>query len=169
MTVTIDLTPAGHQPMVHPQSGDQIIFNGEIYNFKTLKADLEGYRQQAAQVAIALNPAVAFDLMAFTITVKCLNHGVRDGAQISFTTQYPTPAVREVPVLLAPPTINKYYVVDLAPGRSLVEHLEPGGYLFVGHAESLTRVSHQLEYVKPAVYRKPAINCKPEGRWNRSS
>jgi chemotaxis protein methyltransferase CheR len=39
--------------------------------------------------------------------------------------------------------------------RQLTESLEPGGYLFVGHAESLTRVSHSLEYVQPAVYRKP--------------
>ena len=37
----------------------------------------------------------------------------------------------------------------------LSQHLEPGGYLFVGHAESLARVSHSLEYVRPAVYRKP--------------
>src|SRR3954470_18141288 len=34
-----------------------------------------------------------------------------------------TAEVREVPLLLAPPTINKYYVLDLAPGRSLVEYL----------------------------------------------
>jgi len=33
--------------------------------------------------------------------------------------------------------------------------LEPGGYLFIGHAESLTGVRHDLDYVKPAVYRKP--------------
>jgi chemotaxis protein methyltransferase CheR len=46
----------------------------------------------------------------------------------------------------------------------LSRHLEPGGYLFVGHAESLTRVSHSLEYVRPAVYRKPG---KKEGRWNK--
>ncbi len=37
----------------------------------------------------------------------------------------------------------------------LAEYLEPGGYLFVGHAESLTGVSHALEYVRPAIYRKP--------------
>lgn len=33
--------------------------------------------------------------------------------------------------------------------------LEPGGYLFVGHAESMAGISHSLEYVRPAVYRKP--------------
>ncbi len=47
----------------------------------------------------------------------------------------------------------------------MAERLAPGGYLFVGHAESLTRVHHSLEYVRPAVYRKA------EGRgatWNRS-
>jgi chemotaxis protein methyltransferase CheR len=47
----------------------------------------------------------------------------------------------------------------------LAAQLEPGGYLFVGHAESLARVSHTLEYVKPAVYRKP----DREARWSRSS
>jgi chemotaxis protein methyltransferase CheR len=34
--------------------------------------------------------------------------------------------------------------------------LAPGGYLFVGHAESLGAVEHGLAYVQPAVYRKPA-------------
>jgi len=49
--------------------------------------------------------------------------------------------------------------------RQLAGCLEPGGYLFVGHAESLTRVSHSLEYVRPAVYRKPAGR---EGKWTKS-
>jgi polyhydroxyalkanoate synthase len=38
-----------------------------------------------------------------------------------------TPAVREIPVLFTPPMINKYYVTDLAPGRSMVEHLVKSG------------------------------------------
>ncbi|HTS30341.1 MAG TPA: protein-glutamate O-methyltransferase CheR [Bryobacteraceae bacterium] len=46
----------------------------------------------------------------------------------------------------------------------LAECLEPGGYLFVGHAESLTRIAHSLDYVRPAVYRKPA---NQGGKWLR--
>jgi polyhydroxyalkanoate synthase len=38
-----------------------------------------------------------------------------------------TPEVREVPVLLVPPMINKFYVMDLAPGRSQIEHLVGSG------------------------------------------
>ena len=33
---------------------------------------------------------------------------------------------------------------------------EPGGYLLIGHSESLTGLTHPYEYVKPAVYRKPS-------------
>ncbi len=38
--------------------------------------------------------------------------------------------------------------------------LEPGGYLFVGHSESLTGIAHSLEYVRPAVYRRPVRSEK---------
>ncbi len=32
--------------------------------------------------------------------------------------------------------------------------LEPGGYLFVGHSESLTGIQHGLQHIQPAIYRK---------------
>jgi chemotaxis protein methyltransferase CheR len=38
----------------------------------------------------------------------------------------------------------------------LVECLEPEGYLFVGHSESLAGVNHALSYVRPAIYRREA-------------
>ena len=36
----------------------------------------------------------------------------------------------------------------------LSARLEPGGYLFIGHAETLTGFDHQFQFVQPAVYRK---------------
>jgi chemotaxis protein methyltransferase CheR len=39
--------------------------------------------------------------------------------------------------------INKYY-----------DHLEKGGYLFIGHSESLTGLSHHFKYSEPSIYKK---------------
>jgi polyhydroxyalkanoate synthase len=57
------------------------------------------------------------------------NLAVTDGAVVLRTPifeliQYRprTNTVREVPLLVVPPMINKYYVADLAPGRSMIEH-----------------------------------------------
>jgi chemotaxis protein methyltransferase CheR len=38
----------------------------------------------------------------------------------------------------------------------LADRLIPGGYLFVGHSESLTQTRHSLQAIKPAIYRKPS-------------
>ncbi len=39
--------------------------------------------------------------------------------------------------------------------RRLAKKLIPGGYLLVGHSESLTGINHSLELVRPATYRRP--------------
>jgi chemotaxis protein methyltransferase CheR len=39
--------------------------------------------------------------------------------------------------------------------QRLERSLEPGGYLFVGHSESLSAVRHSLEFIQPAIYRRP--------------
>ncbi len=39
--------------------------------------------------------------------------------------------------------------------EALTQVLEPGGFLLIGHAESLGEIRHTLDYVAPAVYRKP--------------
>jgi chemotaxis protein methyltransferase CheR len=50
--------------------------------------------------------------------------------------------------------------------------LEPGGYLFTGHSESLLRTVHPLEYVQPAIYRRtpvdaPAVLSAKASKWAR--
>jgi asparagine synthase (glutamine-hydrolysing) len=37
----LDLSPLGHQPMQDPVTGNWIVFNGEIYNFRELRKELE--------------------------------------------------------------------------------------------------------------------------------
>ena len=38
-----------------------------------------------------------------------------------------TPAVHSRPLLMVPPELNRYYILDLAPGRSLVEYVVDNG------------------------------------------
>jgi len=53
---------------------------------------------------------------------------------------------------------NVMMYFDKATQQSIVqrlsERLEPGGYLLVGHAESLSGVDHGLRYIRPATYRR---------------
>src|SRR4051794_37674967 len=82
-----------------------------------------------------------------------------------------TPKVHEVPLLFVPPTINKYYVLDLAPGRSVVEHLVAAGQqVFVvswrnpdegqGHFDLDTYASAVLEArdAVAEITRQPAVH-----------
>lgn len=41
--------------------------------------------------------------------------------------------------------------------QRLSQQLEPGGYLLIGHSESLNGIEHDLHYVCPATYRKHPI------------
>ena len=54
---------------------------------------------------------------------------------------------------------NVMIYFDKPTQQSLVNRLagclDPGGYLLIGHAESLNGIEHPLRYVRPAVYQKP--------------
>src|ERR1700720_3253953 len=40
----LDLSPQGHQPMNDPATGNWIVYNGEVYNFREVRAKLERER-----------------------------------------------------------------------------------------------------------------------------
>lgn len=68
----------------------------------------------------------------------------------------PFPAVRYSVIFCR----NVMLYFDRPTQQSLIErlvaHLEPGGFLFIGHTESFSGICHTLEPGAPAVYRKPA-------------
>jgi chemotaxis protein methyltransferase CheR len=67
---------------------------------------------------------------------------------INWPVRFPVIFCRNVMIYFDQPTQRKVIA-------NLTASLEPGGYLFVGHSESFSGIQHGLEYVRPAVYRKP--------------
>ncbi len=66
----LDLSPTGNQPMLDPLSGNMIVHNGEIYNFKSLRQDLiddgESFRSRTdTEVILALYRRHGVDCLRF--------------------------------------------------------------------------------------------------------
>lgn len=113
--------------------------NNPVLNPAALKAALDtggkNYARGASNFVrdMAVKPRVpsmvdttAFNVgqdLAVTPGAVVLRTEVFELIQYTPTTQ----TVHSAPMLLVPPTINKYYVADLAPGRSMVEHFVASG------------------------------------------
>lgn len=61
--------------------------------------------------------------------------------------RFPAIFCRNVAIYFDKPT-------QAAVARKLASALDSGGYLFIGHSESLSGMNHGLRYVRPALYRK---------------
>ncbi len=76
----------------------------------------------------------------------------------------PLPQIGRFPLIFCR---NVMIYFDKLTQQRVVEHLsgclEPGGYLFTGHAESLSAIDHGLRYVQPAVYRKASSSGLERG------
>ena len=99
---------------------------------------LQGFGPQAGRrrVRPALQEQVAFAHLNLV-----------DG-DLPFTERFHVIFCRNVMIYFDRPTQER--LVD-----RLTEQLHPGGYLMVGHSESLTGIRHTLQPVIPAVYRRP--------------
>ena len=64
----LDLSPLGHQPMLDAETGNWIVYNGEIYNFREIRARLQ---------------EKAFALSASPIP-KCCLKPMADGASVAW-------------------------------------------------------------------------------------
>ena len=120
LTNLIDALAPSNNPLLNPAAAKAAIDTGG-------GSALRGLRHFLADMAVPPRVPTMVEPDAFEVGVDL---AVTPGAVVLRTPVFEliqyrpvTPAVRQVPLLLVPPVINKFYVMDLAPGRSMVEYL----------------------------------------------
>lgn len=116
-------------PLVNPASAKAAIDTGGL-------SLVNGARQLAQDMVAAPRIPEMVDRSGFTVgeNIACTPGKVVLRTEVLELLQYTpqTEEVYDVPVMVVPPTINKYYAIDLAPGRSLVEYsVKQGRQMFV--------------------------------------
>ena len=62
----IDTSSAGHQPMVDPETGNCLTYNGETYNFKALSENIRVNPRSGSDTEVVLNAYSAFGTDLFS-------------------------------------------------------------------------------------------------------
>jgi polyhydroxyalkanoate synthase len=120
LTNLIDALAPSNNPLLNPAAVKAAVDSGG-------GSALAGLRHFLADMAVAPRVPSMVEPDAFEVGVDL---AVTPGSVILRTPVFEliqyrpvTPAVRQVPLVIVPPVINKFYVMDLAPGRSMVEYL----------------------------------------------
>jgi polyhydroxyalkanoate synthase len=118
-----------NNPLVSPLGWKALIDTGGLSAVRGLKAfarDMLSKPRVPAMVepdAYAVGETVAVTKGAVVLQTRMFE-------LIQYAPQ--TPKVRAIPLLMVPPVINKYYVMDIAPGRSMIEYfVRQGQQVFV--------------------------------------
>jgi len=124
LTNTIDALAPSNNPVLNPAALKAAIDTGG-------RSAITGLRHFAADMASPPRIPSMVEPDAFEVGVDL---AVTPGSVVLRTEVFEliqyrpqTEQVREVPLLIVPPTINKFYALDLAPGRSMVEYLVQNG------------------------------------------
>lgn len=126
--LTEALSPS-NLPLINPASAKEAIDTGGV-------SLLRGGGQLVKDLAAAPRIPEMVDTSGFVVGE---NLAVTPGSvvfrnEVLELIQYDaqTETVSQIPILVVPPTINKFYAIDLAPGRSLVEYgVQQGRQMFV--------------------------------------
>jgi polyhydroxyalkanoate synthase len=125
LTNLIDALAPSNNPLLNPAAVKAAIDTGG-------GSVLAGLRHFVADMAVSPRVPSMVEPDAFEVGVDL---AVTPGSGILRTPVFEliqyrpsTATVRQVPLLIVPPVINKFYVMDLAPGRSMVEYLVGAGY-----------------------------------------
>jgi len=120
VTNLIDALAPSNNPLLNPAAIKAAVDTGG-------GSALAGLRHFLADMAVAPRVPSMVEPDAFEVGVDL---AVTPGSVILRTPVFEliqyrpaTATVRQVPLLIVPPVINKFYVMDLAPGRSMAEYL----------------------------------------------
>jgi polyhydroxyalkanoate synthase subunit PhaC len=124
LTNLIDALAPSNNPLLNPAAVKAAIDSGG-------KSTLAGLRNFAADMAVAPRVPTMVEPDAFEVGVDL---AVTPGSVVLRTPVFEliqyrpvTPMVRQVPLVIVPPVINKFYVMDMAPDRSMVQYLVSQG------------------------------------------
>jgi polyhydroxyalkanoate synthase len=123
-TNLVDALAPSNIPIVNPLSLKAAIDTGG-------RSAVEGFRRLVKDLASPPHVPSMVEPDAFTVgeDLAATPGAVVFRTDVFELIQYrpTTEKVRTVPLLMVPPTINKFYIADLAPGRSIVEHYLAAG------------------------------------------
>ena len=121
----VDAVAPSNNPLLSPAAWKALVDTGGL-------SAVRGIRAFAADMATAprIPAMVAPDAFEVGRDLALTPGAVVRRAEICEVIQYQptTPRVREFPLVIVPPMINKFYVTDLAPGRSIIEYLVSQGH-----------------------------------------
>jgi polyhydroxyalkanoate synthase subunit PhaC len=120
LTNLVDALAPSNNPLLNPAAVKAAIDSGGA-------SALKGLRNFASDMAVPPRVPSMVEPDAYQVGVDL---AVTPGSVILRTPVFEliqyrptTTTVRQVPLVIVPPVINKFYVMDLAPGRSMVEYL----------------------------------------------
>ncbi|TFV91992.1 alpha/beta fold hydrolase [Blastococcus sp. CT_GayMR20] len=123
-TNLVDALAPSNVPVVNPLSLKAAIDTGG-------RSAVRGLKQFVSDLATPPRVPSMIDPDAFTVgeDLAATPGAVVFRTEVFELIQYrpTTETVRAVPLLMVPPTINKFYIADLAPGRSIIEHYVASG------------------------------------------
>ena len=117
-----------NNPLISPLGWKALIETGGLSALRGLKAFTRDMLAQPRVPAMVEPDAFAVGETVAT-TKGAVVFQTRAFELIHYAPQ--TPKVHAVPLLIIPPVINKYYILDIAPGRSMIEYfLQQGQQVF---------------------------------------
>jgi polyhydroxyalkanoate synthase subunit PhaC len=121
----IDAAAPSNNPLISPVAWKAVIDSGGLSAVRGLRSLLSDL-SEAPRVPAMVAPE-AFEVGR---DLAVTPGAVVARSEICELIQYEpaTAAVRSLPLLIVPPMINKFYITDLAPGRSMTEYLVSQGH-----------------------------------------